>query len=251
MTDCISIVTAVYNRADKIGRSIASVNSQTYKNINHVIVDGASTDGTLDVIRANASSNSVIISEPDLGIYDAINKGIKASSGDVIGLLHSDDYFATSTELEKVAHAFQDPELDAFYADVSYFKPEDEEQITRRYRSHLFTPNRLKYGLMPAHTSLYLRRRVFEKYGYYRLDYKIAADYEFVVRIFRDGNLKSFYHPDVIVRMQTGGASTAGWRSKLTINQEVVRACEDNGISTNHALVLAKYPFKILELFSK
>lgn len=246
MTD-ISVITAVYNRAATIGRAMDSLAEQTHP-AEHVVIDGASTDGTLDIVRDRAGAGDTVISEPDNGIYDALNKGIAAAKGDVIGLLHSDDLFASPTVLARIAEMFDaDADLDAVYADAAFFRPEAPDRIIRRYRSARFSPARIGWGLMPAHTTLYLRRRVFDHHGLYRTDYRIAADYEFIARIFKDGTLKARYEPDVWVKMQTGGISTGGLRSTIQINREVLRACRSNGIKINWFKLLSKYPAKIAE----
>lgn len=244
----ISIVTAVYNRVDCIRRAVDSVNHQTWGDIQHVVVDGASTDGTRELLKTILPATALFISEPDRGIYDAINKGISRSDGDVIGLLHSDDVFADAQVLSKVALAFeQDPSLDMLYGDIDFYDAAQPGRRTRVYSSRRFTPERLASGWMPAHTSVFLRRRVFERHGLYRTDYRIAGDFEYMARIFRDRKIKTLYLPEIMVHMRTGGASTAGWRSTLTLNREVLRACRENGIRTSWLRLLSRYPEKLLE----
>jgi glycosyltransferase involved in cell wall biosynthesis len=214
-----------------------------------VVVDGASTDRTVEIVQGFESPLVQVHSARDRGIYDALNKGIARATGDVVGILHSNDYFASPTILNQVAEAFADPNLDAVFADVTFFPPGKPDRVVRRYRSNRFRPALLAYGLMPAHPTLYLRRRVFERFGVYRTDFRIAGDFEFIARIFRENRISYRYVEDVWTRMETGGASTGGLRSKMVINAEVLRACRDLGISTSYARLLARYPRKVLEMF--
>lgn len=225
-----------------------SFQRQTWRDKEQLVIDGGSTDRTMDIVRNYTSGNSVILSEPDNGIYDAINKGISLATGDIIGLLHSDDFFAHSSVIAQIAGAFADPNLDVVYADAGFFAPGDPNRIKRRYNSGRFSPTQIRNGWMPAHTTMYVRRRVFEQYGTYSDEFKIAADFEFIARIFGSGELKSLYFPEIWMMMQTGGASTGGIKSKIVLNREVLKACRMNGISTNYARLISKYPRKLLEL---
>lgn len=243
----ISIITAVYNREATVARAIRSIQTQTYPDVEHIVIDGESSDRTRDVVQACASPLVKLISEPDEGIYDAINKGIRLAKGDVLGLVHSDDRFARDDVLDTVASCFADDSLDAVYADVAFFSSNSPDRLVRRFNSGRFRPDRIPMGWMPAHTALFLRRRVFEKFGFYKTDYRIAADFEFVARIFKDGGIRARYVPEVWVHMQTGGASTAGLSSKITLNREVLRALRENGIRSNYFKILSKYPWKLLE----
>lgn len=247
----ISVITAVYNREDTIARAIRSVEAQDHGDVEHLVIDGASRDRTCAIVRDCASPLVTLSSEPDAGIYDAINKGVRRASGEVIGLLHSDDRFAHERVLSTVAAQFADPALDAAYADAAFFAPDAPDRLVRHYNSSRFSPARIGMGWMPAHTTLFLRRRVFERFGLYKTDYRIAADFEFVARILKDEDIVSRYVPDIWVHMQTGGVSNAGLASKLTLNREVLRACRENGIPTNYFNILSKYPLKFLEYFSK
>ena len=243
----ISVVTAIYNREATIALAMKSFQQQTWQNKEQVVVDGASKDRTMEIVRSFTDENSIITSERDNGIYDAINKGIALATGDVIGLLHSDDFFAHSSVLTQIAEAFEDPGLDIVYADAGFFSPGKPDRIIRRYNSGRFNSSRIKNGWMPAHTTMYARRRVFEQYGNYSDEFKIAADFEFVARIFVSGAIKACYIPNIWVMMQTGGASTGGLKSKLVLNREVLKACRMNDIPTSYARLLLKYPEKLLE----
>lgn len=244
----ISAVMACYNSEATIGPSIASFLAQDHADRELVVVDGASKDATCAIVRGRSSPLIRLTSEPDRGIYDAINKGIARAEGEVIGILHSNDRFADPGVLSRVAAAFAAGDLDAAYADVTFFAQDAPDRVIRRYDSSHFRPDRLAAGAMPAHTALFLHRRVFEAHGVYRTDYRIAGDFEFVARIFKDGRLRARYFPEVWVNMQSGGASTAGFRSKVEGTREVRRACLENGIATSYPRILSKYPRKILEL---
>ncbi|MEC5292968.1 MULTISPECIES: glycosyltransferase family 2 protein [unclassified Aurantimonas] len=243
----ITTVMVCFNSEATIAKSIDSFLAQDHADRELLVIDGASRDRTCDIVRAYGSPLIRLVSESDKGIYDALNKGIAAASGEVIGVLHSNDLFAGPGVLSQIAQAFAQPELDAVYADVVFFKADAPERTARHFRSDRFSPGTLGWGIMPAHTTLFLRRRVFDRFGQYKTDYKIAGDYEFIARVFHKTGVVSRYIPAIWVRMLAGGASTAGLRSKLLLNREVVRACRENGISTNYFKILSKYPAKLLE----
>lgn len=243
----ISIITAVYNREGTIARAIRSVQSQDHDDVEHLVIDGASHDRTCEIVKECASPLVTLVSEPDEGIYDAINKGIRAADGEVIGLLHSDDRFAHEGVLSAVASHFQDASLDAVYADAAFFSERAPDKLIRRFNSGRFGPEKIQMGWVPAHTALFLRRRVFDRFGLYKTDYRIAADFEFIARIFKGGGITSRYVPEVWAHMQTGGVSTAGLSSNIVGNREILRACRENGISSNYFKILSKYPLKLLE----
>lgn len=243
----ISVITVCYNAEATIARTIDSFLEQDYPDREMIVIDGASKDGTCDVVRGYNSPLIRLYSEPDKGIYDALNKGIAKAEGEVIGLLHANDFFAFPRVLSRIAEAFAAPEREAVFADIVFFAPGRPEKITRRYRSDRFSADRLRFGWMPAHPTLFLRRGVFDRFGLYRTDYRIAGDFEFVARIFKDKTLNYLGYKEIWTKMESGGASTAGLRSKITLNKEVLRACRDLGIETNLLMLLSKYPYKILE----
>lgn len=245
----VSIITAVYNRENTIIDAIHSIQAQTYTNIEHILVDGASTDCTVEVIKKYLTPSMTCISEPDGGIYDAINKGIKRSTGQVIGLLHSDDIYASESVIAQVVAEFSDPNIDAVYADATFFRDSRPNKVIRHYRSDRFRLETLPWGWMPAHTTIFFRREVFECHGFYKIDYKIASDMEFIARVFSAPNFQAKYIPTVWVRMRSGGASTSGLKSTIILNLEVLRALRENGVKTNMVKILSKYPLKLLEFF--
>jgi len=247
----ISVVTAVFNAAGTIEKTLLSVAQQTHQDVEHIVVDGASSDATLEVITRHRDKLTRIVSEPDHGVYDAMNKGIKLASGDVIGFLNADDVYASKDVLSRVAGIMEQESLDALFGDVEFFRPEDPTGTVRRYRSSRFSPDQIALGWMPAHPALFLRRRVYESYGLFRTDYRIAGDFEYCARIFHGNTLVYRSLPETLVRMRTGGISTSGWRNTLLLNREVLRACRENGIDTNILKIFSKYPAKLLEFLVK
>ena len=233
----ISIVTAVYNRVDCIAHAVESVQRQTHADIEHVVVDGASTDGTLDVLRRCLDDRAVLVSEPDQGIYDALNKGLSRSTGEVVGFLHSDDFYADDSVLAEVAQTFADPDMDAVYGDLEYVARGDINRVVRRWRSGSYSRNRLAWGWMPPHPTLYLRRRVIDAWGGFDTRYRIAADYDAVLRYFGRAGIRVGYIPRVLVKMRVGGASNRTLVQLLRKSREDYLALRRNGIGGVGALL--------------
>ena len=195
----ISIVTAVRNRAASIGQAIESVRMQCAERIEHIIIDGASTDGTVEVINGMLRENDVFVSEPDSGIYDAINKGIAMSTGDIVGVLHSDDFYADGQVLKDVAACFQGG-VNAVYGDLDYVSASNPHRIIRHWIAGEFTDSSLSRGWMPPHPTLFLRREVFERHGLYDAQFSISADYDAILRYFGSGDIIPKYVPRVLVK---------------------------------------------------
>jgi glycosyltransferase involved in cell wall biosynthesis len=245
----ISVITVCYNSARTLERSLRSVAEQDWPAVEHIVIDGASIDGTREILERFRSHLACLVSEPDDGIYDAMNKGLAYANGDIVCFLNSDDHYASANVLSLVASQMQEYKLDALMGDVSFFHERDPSRMVRRYRSGRFHPGRLAWGWMPAHPALFLRKEVVQRVGLFKTHYRIAGDFEFIVRAFHGHELCYRHFPEVLVYMQTGGVSTAGWRAKIALNQEVLRACRENGLQTNMLKILSKYPIKILELF--
>jgi len=226
----ISVVTATYNRASSVEDAITSVQSQSYPDVEHIIQDGASTDGTLDILQRYAGPQTIIESKPDGGIYDAINKGIARTTGDVVGLMHSDDFFADDQVLADVADAFADPTVDGVYGDLDYVAEQDTSRIIRRWRSGTFEPRKLRQGWMPPHPTLYLRRAVFDRWGTYDTTFKIAADYDAMLRYLAKGEIKLAYAPKVFVKMRVGGESNKSLKKIILKSREDYRALRQNDV---------------------
>lgn len=246
----ISIITATFNSARTLKDTIQSVLRQTNKDFEYLIIDGGSTDETIDIVKSYESEFSgrlKWVSEKDQGIYDAMNKGIKMASGDVVGILNSDDYFTSDDILQTVDNAFKSHEIDAIYGDIHFIRDGNPQKCVRYYSSRMFRPFWLRFGFMPAHPSFYCKREVFEKAGLYSLDYKIGADYEMMVRLFKKYRIMSQYINKDFVTMRTGGASNNNVRSRITLINEDVKACKENGVYTNCLFVMLKFMYKIFE----
>ncbi len=244
----ISVVTAVYNRVDTIAAAMRSVFDQTYGNIEHIIQDGGSDDGTLDEVGRLAGPRTHLVSESDSGIYDAINKGIGRASGDVIGLMHSDDFFGYDEALKDIAARFADPKIDGVYGDLQYVSGKDPAKIVRQWRSGKYAPKRLKWGWMPPHPTLYLRREVFDRMGVYDTSFRIAADYDAMLRYLARGNINLAYVPRVVVKMRLGGESNGSLSRILLKSREDLRAIRSNRIG-GFATLAAKNLSKISQFF--
>lgn len=246
----VSIITCTYNSADTVADTIKSVNRQTYSDIEHIIIDGLSKDNTIAIVKANAGDKQRIIEGKDNGIYDAFNKGIQAATGDIVGVLNSDDFFTCPHSVDKIVAAFEQEgeELDAVYGDLHYVDPSDLTRTVRFYSSAIFRPNLMRLGFMPAHPTFYMRKRCYERYGLYDNNYKIAADFELLLRYIFINRIHIAYVPMDLVTMRTGGASTKSFASRILIMKEHIQACRSNGVYTNIAILCLRYPYKILEL---
>jgi len=247
----VTIITATYNSVKTLEDTMKSVLAQTYADIEYIVVDGASTDGTQQLIRQYEplfGNRLKWISEKDKGIYDAMNKGIQMASGDVVGILNSDDYFTSHDVIERMVSSFDNKALDAIYGDIHFIRDGQPDKCLRYYSSKPFRPLWLRFGFMPAHPSFYCRREVFEKVGLYKTDYKIGSDYEMMVRLFMVHKIRAKYLPIDFVTMRTGGASTRNVKSRMQLIKEDVRGCRENGIYTNSLMICIKFLYKVFEL---
>lgn len=226
----ISVVTVVFNRVNTVAAALESVQRQSYPSVEHIIQDGGSTDGTLDEIARLSVENTNVISERDLGIYDAINRGIKRATGDVVGLMHSDDFFAKDTVLAKISAVFFDPTVDGVYGDLQYVSANDPTRVIRHWRPGQYEPALLKRGWMPPHPTLYLRREVFERHGFYDTAFRISADYDAMLRYLAKGQIKLAYIPEVLVKMRLGGESNRSLERIVCKSREDLRAIRKNGV---------------------
>jgi hypothetical protein len=244
----ISIITVCFNSENTIQDTINSVIMQDYNNIEYIIIDGDSTDKTNEIIEKNISNVHKYISEKDHGLYDAINKGIEISTGDIIGILNSDDTYSSTKIISKIAECFSNRDLQLLYADIAFV--DNNLSLKRIYSSKYWKPNLLKYGFMPAHPTFYCRKELYNKYGLYKLNYKIAADFELIARFFTiNKNLIYMYVPHIFVNMKLGGLSTNSFKSKLIIINEIMNACRTNAIQTNYIFLFSKYFIKSLLYF--
>jgi len=239
----ISIITITYNSAKTLPRALASVQGQTYDDIEHILVDGASTDGTVALIEAYAAKHKNVryVSEPDEGIYNALNKGIAMATGDVIGFLHSDDVLFAPDSIEHIAATFETSEAEVVYGDLQYCRG---NRVVRHWQSNHFNPCSLKYGWMPPHPTVYVRKSVYEQVGPYDEWFRISADYDMILRIFSAG-YKTQYIPEVIVSMEVGGASNKNTKARLSKTQEDYFVLKKNHIGCGYLTVACKQLRKI------
>jgi len=244
-TQILTIITVSFNSQNTIRHTLESIANQTYTNLEHIIVDGASKDNTLKII-AEFPHVAKVISEHDKGIYDAMNKGIRAASGDVIGILNSDDFYPCNTILEEIMSEFTG-KVDATIGDVAFVRPNNLHKIIRYYSAKKWRLDRFEWGYMPPHPAFFLRKKFYEKYGLYQIDYKIGSDYELLIRMLYRHQLNYKYIPKQIVTMRTGGVSTESFKSRYILNKEIVRGCAENDISTNMLKLSLKYFRKVFE----
>lgn len=236
----ISIITVVYNCVSVINDCLSSVSGQSYPDIEHIVIDGASADGTLDVLQAHLRQLAVLVSEPDAGIYDAMNKGIVCATGDIIGFLNSDDFYAHDRVLEDVAQHFaDDPMLDACYSDLMYVKQFDTSRTVRYWQSNGFVSGAFLRGWCPPHPTFFVRRSIYEQFGGFDLSYRFAADSELMMRFFEVHKIRVKHVPDVWVKMRMGGTTNKNWRNVWIQNQEVLRALRSHGLSANPLVFFA------------
>jgi glycosyltransferase involved in cell wall biosynthesis len=244
----VSIITAVYNGASLIAETLDSVAEQKYADIEHIVVDGSSSDSTLTTVNSHGGRVSRLISEPDEGVYDAFNKGLRAASGDVIAFLNCGDTYVSSAVVSTMMSELDRKGSQAVFGDVSIVDARDKSRIVRRYSSRLFSPRRMSFGLMPAHPTLFLRRGVYEAVGEYDTQFRIAGDFELCLRVFARRATSYSYIGEPMVRMPRGGLSNNGWRSKMEITREMQRACAKTGVRTNLAKLCLRFPLKMLEM---
>lgn len=244
----ISIITVTYNSSKYLKDCIESVISQDYKNIEYIIIDGNSKDNTLEIIKSYESKIHTFISEKDNGIYDAINKGIKLSTGDFIGLLHSDDFFQDKNVVTRIINSFSNLETDCVYSNSYYINP-ISNKVTRKYSSQNFKNWKFRFGLMPSHPTFYIKSSKLKSHDLYDSNFKIAADFDLLVRHFCFYNTKSIFIHDNWVIMREGGISTKGFRSKMKITKELMLSCKKNKVYTNYFFLTMRFLFKIKDFF--
>ncbi|MBC6491013.1 glycosyltransferase family 2 protein [Flavihumibacter stibioxidans] len=243
----ISVITATYNSAATVEDTLISVGRQTYPYIEHIIIDGKSTDQTLDLV-ARHPHVAKLISEPDKGIYDAMNKGITLASGDVVGILNSDDIYAHNRVLEYVARLFKDPDVQAVYSDLQYVKANNLNKVVRYWKSGEYSSQNFFYGWMPPHPTFFVRKQLYDDCGVFDTSFKSAADYELMLRFLVRYNLPAAYLPEVTVKMRVGGMSNASLTNRWRANREDRRAWDINGL-TPYFFTIPLKPFRKLTQF--
>jgi glycosyltransferase involved in cell wall biosynthesis len=246
----ISIITVSFNSAKTIRQTIESVLSQDYPDLEYIVVDGASKDGTVDILK-EFEGKIKFISEPDKGIYDALNKGVKMATGDVIGTIGGDDFYPNNHVISHIAQAFKEFKTDAIYGDKQYVNMGDDNTIVRYWRSGKYKRENWLKGWMPPHLSFYLKKSAFDKYGDYITDFTCSGDYELMLRMLYKNNLTAHYLPEVVMTMRNGGTSTASWKHRYRANMEDRRAWEINGLKPYWFTLWLKPISKISQLFLK
>ena len=244
----ISVITATYNSAKTLEDTIKSLNIQDYPDIEYIIIDGASTDSTLKIVEQYGHRVTILISEKDDGIYDALNKGIALATGDVVGFLHSDDLFADDKVVSRMAKEFSKEQIDAVYGDLNYVSKSDTTRIIRRWVSGNFNRNKFKNGWMPPHPTFYMMRKHYISHGRFDLNFSISADYESMLRYLWTNKLYAKYIPSVLINMRIGGESNRNFMNICRKTREDVLAMIKNGISPSRGILL-KNLSKIKQFF--
>lgn len=246
----ISIITATFNSANTVIDAIESINCQTYDNIEHIIIDGGSKDDTVNVVKQRGKRVAIIISEPDKGIYDALNKGIDVATGDIIGFMHSDDILYDNQVIEKIANVFSSCDVGSVYGDLEYVQKDDTNKVVRKWISGNYKLDKVKSGWMPPHPTFYMKRENYKKLGGFNLEYSIAADYDSILRYLFKYKISTAYIPEVLVKMRVGGASNRSIANIIQKSKEDRLALKSNNIPWLKALLM-KNLTKIPQFFKK
>lgn len=247
----VSIITVCFNNVDTIQATIESVRSQNYHDTEYIVVDGRSSDGTLEVIESYSNFITSKVSEPDQGLYDAINKGIELATGDVVGLLHADDIFNSNHVISDVVNLFKTTACDAVYGDLQYVDRDDTNKIVRNWKAGVYKAGMFLKGWMPPHPTLYLRRDLFAQYGVYNTSFKISADYELMLRFIHKHKIQLNYLPQVLVKMRVGGKSNSSISSRVQANLEDRKAWKINGLKADLLTPYRKPLSKLGQFFGK
>lgn len=246
----VSIITITYNSASTLKDTIESVINQSYPNIEYIIVDGKSTDSTLEIIESYKNKISKIVSEKDNGLYDALNKGISVATGDLVGIIHSDDFYTSNLVIEKIVQTIELNQADAAYADLYYVDKDDTNNIFRKWKSGAYNHGMFLNGWMPPHPTFFVKRECYIKYGAFNLDLVSAADYELMLRFIHKHHIKLAYVPEFIIKMRVGGKSNISLKNRIRANQEDRKAWRINGLKPYFYTLYLKPLRKIIQLFS-
>lgn len=247
----VTLITVTYNSSKYLEESFKSVIAQDYPNIEHIVVDGKSTDGTLDVIKKYQSHFAKWVSETDRGMYDAINKGMAMSTGDIIGVIHSDDVLASPDVISSIVKAFQEQHVDSVYGDLEYVDPDNINKIYRIWKGRPYKRSLFRNGWMPAHPTFYIKRELVQKFGGYESHYYSAADYEFMARYLYKNNVSSYYIPKLIVKMRRGGQSNSSFKTRLRANRRDYLAMKRNKIPFAFIVSILKPLSKVHQYYKK
>ena len=246
-----SIITATYNSTTTITDCINSVNNQTYPNIEHIIIDGGSTDDTLKIIDSIPNRVSKTISEPDKGIYDAMNKGISQATGDVIGILNSDDFYASDTIIQKIITTFEKTNCEAVYGNLDFVNPNDSKRILRHWKSSQFKSGSFKKGWHPPHPTFFVKREVYKKHGIFDTSLNVSADFELMLRFIEKNKIETYYLDETIVKMRYGGASTTSLKGIFQGNKNILKAFKKNKIKVSPFYTLNRFVYKAAQFFKR
>jgi glycosyltransferase involved in cell wall biosynthesis len=247
----ISIITITYNSEATLADTIESVVNQTYPNIEYIIIDGGSTDKTLSIVESYKDKIFKVVSEKDHGLYDALNKGIAMASGDVIGMIHSDDFYTGNDVIEKIARAISESDADAAYADLYYVDKNDTALIFRKWKSGQYKHGMFLNGWMPPHPTFFAKKECYKKFGSFNMSLVSAADYELMLRFIHKHRIKLAYLPEFIIKMRVGGKSNVSLKNRIRANQEDRKAWKINGLKPNPFTLYMKPLRKIIQLFKK
>ncbi|WP_286281461.1 glycosyltransferase family 2 protein [Polynucleobacter sp. HIN8] len=243
----ISIITICYNSAKTIERTIQSVISQTYPAIEYIIIDGKSSDKTLNIIDKYSSHISQLISESDDGIYDAMNKGLQIATGDILCFLNSDDIYESNKTIERVVKRFHENQIDALFGGVSFFHKSNPSKVSRVYKFDNFNLRKFSFGWMPAHPATFIKKKLIRQNGLFDTSFQVAGDFDYLLRMFKKLEFNYECSKDILVRMQMGGVSNQNLAAKIILNKEILFSCNKNDVETNLLKILSRYPFKLLE----
>jgi len=247
----VSIITASFNNHDTIKDAIQSVISQKYENIEYIVVDGGSSDGTVEIINRYQDRIAKVTSEPDNGMYHALNKGLKMSTGDIIGFLHADDIYANGMVIDWVVSRMMNCDTESCYGDLLYVHKKDVNKIFRRWRSSYYTDGLFRKGWMPPHPTFFVRREVYDTYGHFNTDFKIAADYELMLRFLEGNKISTHYIPEVLVKMRTGGKSNRSLKNLIIKSSEDYKAWKVNKLDGGFYTILLKNISKLPQFFKR
>lgn len=244
----ISIVTVVYNGAATIASAIESVIAQDHPDIEYIVIDGLSKDNTVEIVKSYGDKVSILVSEKDKGIFDAMNKGVGMATGDVIGILNADDYYASPTVLSTVARELERSGADSVFGDLVYVNPDRLDKVVRYYDASGFKLSRFEKGDMPPHPTFFVRRAAYERFGNFDPQFRIVSDYDLMLRFLYIGKLSWVHVPMVMVTMRTGGNSDKGLQTKIKLNREVLLSLKKNGVRSSRWRVYSKYFKKVFQL---
>jgi len=247
----VSIITIVYNNRATFEDSVKNVLSQSYKNIEYIVVDGGSNDGTVDILQAYRKRIFQWVSEPDQGVYDAMNKGIRMATGEVIGFLHSSDLYAHPRVIEEVAWVFENSNVKSVYGDLQYVDKRDLSRVIRHWKSSPYRHGQFRQGWMPPHPTFFVRKEIYEKYGYFNPKFRIAGDYELMLRFLERYRISATYIPEVLVKMRWGGISNGSIKNVLIKSYEDYRAWGMNDLNGGVHTILLKNLCKIPQFWAK